>query len=196
MRRVSRSSPTCALRRSATDPVVFEAVYEQHAVGILRFLARRTLDAEVARDLTAETFATAFHGRRRFRGSTDAEAAGWLYGIARHLHARYVRDGVVARRATERLRIQLPPLDADDYERVLRLADLDGARPWLLEQLERLAPEQQAAIRLRVIEELPYEEVAAQLAVSEPTARARVSRGLRELGAALDRHPNLKESLT
>jgi RNA polymerase sigma factor (sigma-70 family) len=196
MRRASRPASACALQRSRTDPTAFEQVYEQHAVGILRFLARRTLDVEVARDLTAETFATAFRGRRRFRGSTDAEAAGWLFGIARHLHARYVRDGVVARRATERLRIQLPPLDADDYERVRRLADLDGVRPQLLAQLERLAPEQQAAIRLRVIEELSYEEVAARLDVSEPTARARVSRGLRELGAALDRRPDLKESLT
>jgi RNA polymerase sigma factor (sigma-70 family) len=196
MRRFFRSAETCALRRSAIDPVAFEAVYEQYAVSIVRFLARRTLDLEVARDLTAETFATAFRDRRRFRGRTDAEAAGWLFGIARHLHARYVRDGFVERRATERLRIQLPPLDADDYERVRRLADLDGVRPQLLEQLERLAPEQQAAIRLRVIEELPYEEVAARLDVSEPTARARVSRGLRELGAALDRHPDLKESLT
>jgi RNA polymerase sigma-70 factor (ECF subfamily) len=186
----------CALRRSATDPVAFEAVYEQHAVAILRFLARRTLDVEVARDLTAETFATAFRGRGRFRGSTDAEAAGWLFGIARHLYARYARDGVVERKATERLGLQLAPIEEDDYARVRRLVDLDGARLGLIEHLERLPPDQQAAIRLRVIEELSYEEVATRLDVSEPTVRARVSRGLRELGAALDRQPDLKESLT
>jgi len=196
MRRAHRPQPTCALRRSATDPVAFETVYEQHATGILRFLARRTLDAEVARDLTAETFATAFDARRRFRGRTDAEAAGWLFGIARHLHARYVRDGVVERRATARLGIQLPPLDGDDYERVRRLADLDGVRPRLIEELGRLTPGQQAAIHLRIVEELPYDEVAARLDVSEPTARARVSRGLRELSAALERHPSLKERFT
>src|SRR5512142_3249812 len=107
MRRPRASRPTCALRRSATDPTAFGEVYEAHATDILRFLARRTLDVEVARDLTAETFATAFRARKRFRGSADAEAAGWLFGIARHLHARYVRVGVVERKATARLGIQL-----------------------------------------------------------------------------------------
>lgn len=196
MRRDIHPSSQCALRRSATDPAAFEAVYERHATAILRFLVRRTFDVEVARDLTAETFATAFHARKRFRGSTDAEAGGWLFGIARHLHARYVRDGVVARKATERLGIELPPLDDEDYARVRRLADLEGVRPQLVEALGRLAPDQQAAIRLRIVEELSYDEVAARLDVSEPTARARVSRGLRELSATLERHPNLKESLT
>jgi RNA polymerase sigma-70 factor (ECF subfamily) len=39
------------------------------------FLARRTFDVEVARDLTAETFAQAFEHRGRFRGQSDAEAS-------------------------------------------------------------------------------------------------------------------------
>ncbi len=43
------------------------------------FLARRTADPEVALDLWGETFAQAVAGRRRYRGTTDEEAAGWLY---------------------------------------------------------------------------------------------------------------------
>jgi RNA polymerase sigma-70 factor (ECF subfamily) len=175
--------------------MAFGQVYEQHAGGIVRFLARRTLDVEVARDLAAETFATAFRSRRRFRGTTDAEAAGWLFGIARHLHGRYVRTGIVERRATQRLGIQLPPLDEEDYERTDRLADLAGIRSILLDELERLPADQQMAIRLRIVEELPYPEVAARMCVNEPAARARVSRGLRELADALERHPKVQESL-
>ena len=38
---------------------------------------------------------------------------------------------------------------------------------------------------MRVVDDLPYEEVARRLGVSEPTARARVSRGLRALQGAL-----------
>ena len=37
----------------------------------------------MALDLTAETFAQAFEGRRRCRASTDEEVAAWLFGIAR-----------------------------------------------------------------------------------------------------------------
>jgi DNA-directed RNA polymerase specialized sigma24 family protein len=46
---------------------------------------------------------------------------------------------------------------------------------------------------MRVVDELPYATVASRLAISEPAARARVSRGLRALGAALD-HLEMKEA--
>ncbi len=42
----------------------------------------------------AETFAQAFASRRRFR-DRGLGATGWLYGIARHLLARYFRTGAV-----------------------------------------------------------------------------------------------------
>jgi RNA polymerase sigma factor (sigma-70 family) len=190
MRRTPPPDETCALRRSASEPQAFAAVYDAHAVGVLRFLARRTLDVEVARDLTAETFATAFRSRKRFRGHTDAEASGWIYGIARNLHSRYVRSGVVERRATERLGIRLGAIDEEDYERVVQLAGLVDQRARVAEAFEQLRPDQRAAVQLRIVDELPYEDVAARLAVSEPTARARVSRALRELATALDAHPN------
>ena len=44
----------------------------------------------------------------------------------------------------------------------------------------------QQALRLRVVCELEYATVAQRLGVSEATARARVSRGLRRLAGALE----------
>jgi RNA polymerase sigma-70 factor (ECF subfamily) len=41
-------------------------------------------------------------------------------------------------------------------------------------------------VRLRVVDELPYPDVAARLGISEQAARARVSRALRALAGALD----------
>jgi RNA polymerase sigma-70 factor (ECF subfamily) len=51
--------------------------------------------------------------------------------------------------------------------------------------LEELPGDQREAIRLRVVDERPYDEVAAVLGINEATARARVSRGLRALAASL-----------
>lgn len=184
------------LRRSVRDPTAFVRFYETHADGVLTFLARRTFDAEVARDLMAETFAQAYGSRRRFRGGSDAEAAGWLYAIARHLLSGYVRSGVVERKATERLGIAVPELEQDDYERVVQLAALADVRGVVAEAFERLEPDQREAIRLRILEELPYAEVADRLAINEPTARARVSRGLRQLGAMLDALPQTTREMT
>ena len=44
---------------------------------------------------------------------------------------------------------------------------------------------QREAVRLRVVDELEYDELAARLSISAQTARARVSRGLRALGEAI-----------
>jgi RNA polymerase sigma factor (sigma-70 family) len=179
-----------------TDADTFARFYEQHGENVLRYLARRTFDVEVARDLTAETFAQAFRGRARFRGATDADAAAWLYAIVRHLLSRYVRTGVVERKATRRLGIQLPVLTDDDYDRVVQLAGLSDARAAVAEEFGRLRADQQDAVRLRIVDELSYEEIAVRLAISESTARARVSRGLRQLAAALDAVPIVKETTT
>jgi DNA-directed RNA polymerase specialized sigma24 family protein len=54
------------------------------------------------------------------------------------------------------------------------------------DRLARLSPEQRNALRMRVVEELEYPEVARRLQASEEAARARVSRGLRQLAAELD----------
>jgi len=72
----------------------FASAYDTHARSILIFLARRTYDPETALDLTGETFAQAFEARRRFRGSTEEDAAAWLFGIARHILSRLARPNV------------------------------------------------------------------------------------------------------
>lgn len=44
------------------------------------------------------------------------------------------------------------------------------------------------AVQLRVVDELDYEVVAQRLSISQPAARARVSRGLSALAQTLDTH--------
>lgn len=153
---------------------------------VLVYLTRRTYDPEVALELTAETFARAFADRRRFRGNADAEAEAWIYAIARNLLARWYRRGEVERRALIRFGMQVPRLDADDYERIEDLAELPAMRAQLVAALGALSHDQREALRLRVVDELSYDQIASHLGVPEPTVRARVSRGLRGLAAALE----------
>jgi DNA-directed RNA polymerase specialized sigma24 family protein len=108
-----------SLRRARTEPSAFADVYAAQARGVLVYFARRTFDVEAARDLTAETFAQAFEHRRRYRGSSDEEAVGWLYGIARNQLGHYARRGVVARKSVQRLGIRMPEVAEDDYERIV-----------------------------------------------------------------------------
>lgn len=112
-----------ALRRSTREPEAFASFYDEHAETLLAYLAKRVFDADAALDLTAETFAQAYLARSRFRGSTDAAAAAWLYRIAKRQLARYFRKGRAARKALMRLGIEAPHLDADQQARIEELED-------------------------------------------------------------------------
>lgn len=184
---VSVRSQRSSLRRSASDPAAFDDVYRRHSRAVVVFLTRRTYDAEVALDLTAETFAQALKGCHRFRGETADDERAWLIAIAKHLHAQYVRKGVAESRAVRRLGLQLPRPDAAELARVIELAGGAELRAAVAAQLEALNADQRTAVHLRVVEELPYPEIAARLGVSEQTVRARVSRGLRTIAAELER---------
>jgi len=156
-------------------------LYDRHAEPMLAFFARRTYAPEVAVDLLAETFATAFEDRDQYRGG-DARAAGaWLFGIARHRLADYFRRGQVERRMMERLGVERRPLTDVEYDRIEELAASQELRRAVADELAGLPCDQREAVRLRVVEELPYDELARSLGISEQTARARVSRALRAL---------------
>jgi RNA polymerase sigma factor (sigma-70 family) len=163
--------------------------YRQEARRMAGFFVRRTHEPEVALDLVAETFASAIRDRAQFRGRGDEAAVAWLYGIGRNLLGRWYRDGAVEQRAVARLGIQRAALGEDEYDRLVELGGLAEARAAISTQLRGLPEDQRRAVELRVLEERSYDDVAAELRISQPAARARVSRGLRALAVALDGVP-------
>jgi RNA polymerase sigma-70 factor (ECF subfamily) len=167
------------------DPEGFVPFYRQEAEAVVLFLTRRTLDGEVALDLTAETFAQAWRGWPGVREDSREEMRAWLFTIARRQLGHYLRRGQAQRTAIRRLGIRTPSVHEDDLSAIEDAAGLGDARLELKMQLARLSEDQRDALQLRVVEEMPYEEVARRLGVSEQAARARVSRGLRALQRAL-----------
>ena len=173
------------LTRSKRDPRAFGDFYREQAVAITQYFARRVVDAEVALDLTAETFAQAYAGRRSFRGQTDAEARAWLYTIAQRQLAGYLQRGYADRATLSRLGLERPEAEAEELQRVEELGDMEALRALVARQMEDLPEGYREAVRLRVVDELPYPEVAQRLAITEAAARMRVSRALGHLRTAL-----------
>lgn len=184
----SRASDAELLRRTASEPGAFREVYRRHERIVVAFLARRTGDAELAADLTAETFATALLHADRFRGELGDGALGWLLGIARHAWLHGLERDRSERSACRRLGIELSISDAS-LERVEAFIDAEHPDNPLLALLAALPPEQRDAVRAHVLEERPYRELADELKVGPATLRQRVSRGLAHLRDAIKEEP-------
>ncbi len=163
------------------DPDAFSRLYERYAEAVNDYFARRTGARSAALDLTAETFAQAWLVRGRFRDEAEGSAAPWIYGIARNVLLMSIRRGAIERRATERLGVQ-DHLDRPQYveDPMPESTWADGAD----ELLDTLPESQREAVRLRVLEDLEYADVALALGTTPATARVRVHRGL----SALKRH--------
>src|SRR5918996_3597378 len=134
------------------DPEAFAAFYRRHVTPLLGYFLRRTGNAELAADLTAETFAAALDGLHRF-DPERGPAVAWLYGIARRQLGHAVRRGRVEDRARRRLGMTPIQLTDDALERVEALAAVDASAAALHEALDALPADQRAAVQARVLDE-------------------------------------------
>lgn len=165
---------------SRDDPHAFRKLYDRWAERLLVYLYRRVLDADVAADLLAETFAVAYERRHKFR-DIGRPGGAWLYGIAAKELSHWFRRQEVERRAVRRLGISVPALDQESTARIEALADADEHRVALAAALEQMTVGERDAVQLRVVAELDYRDIATRLGCTEGAARRRVHRGLARL---------------
>jgi len=168
-----------------TDSADFEAAFREHFAPVYRFIGRRA-GPDLADDLAAETFATAYRRRASYQPGR-ASLRAWLYGIAVNVLRNHWR-------AEQRLLALDAQLAAeDDGTQALAVIDVVNDRliasslaPRIAAALQRLTPEQREVLLLHAWAELSHEEIAAALGIAPGTARSRLSRARaalrRELG--------------
>ena len=170
---------------SLHEPAEFAEVYNRHAAVIHRYLLRR-LGAEVAEDLTADTFTAAFRSRSRFDATQAATARPWLYGIASNLAARHRRHEVRGLRALARTGID-PVAHSWVEQADQRLVAQASNRP-LAQALADLSAGDRDVLLLVAWADLTYAEVAQALQLPVGTVRSRLNRARRKVRAALPGH--------
>jgi len=184
MARVRYETATDAelLARTGDDAEAFGAFYDRFEAQLLAFFWHATRRADLAADLTAETFAAALESSPSFRPELGS-ARAWLFGIARHELADAWAHERVEDRA--RRRLGLDPLTLTDAA-LERIEELGSGDSRALELLDDLPADQRIAIAARVVDERGYAELAQSLSCSPSVVRQRVSRGLRGLRARLE----------
>lgn len=180
-----RYAPDAALLSAiaARDGAAFAAFYRRHVPAVLAYLLRETHDREAAADLTAEVFAAVLLAAGRYAEQRDS-AAPWVIGIARDKLLMSLRRGRVEAQARRRLGFEAVALEDSDLDRIVEVAQ--GGSGALLALVEELPEDERVAIRSRVLDELPYREIANRLECSELVIRKRVSRGLARMREQLE----------
>ncbi len=172
------------IRAAWDNPDAFRSLYDRYAERLHAFFVRRTGSNEAALDLTAETFAQAWIGKRRFRDQAAGTAGPWLFTIARRVLMHSVTRRQLETTMLERLQVELPSrhqADATPDE-----TWLDGLAADMQAALDGLPHEQRRSVELRVLADLPYSRIASRLGCTPTAARIRVSRGLATLRARLE----------
>ncbi|HRQ91096.1 MAG TPA: sigma-70 family RNA polymerase sigma factor, partial [Bacteroidia bacterium] len=166
-----------------------------HREALLRFALRKVSDFGHAEDLVQDTFVSAWHGRKQFRG--DCSERTWLTGILRNKIVDFYRRNS---RRPAILTSDLDPVqdegsglvpwierqaDPDDRnlptattERLEFMADLEEA-------VDRLPAKMGQAFRMREINGLSTEEITRELNITKANLWVLIHRAKLALGESL-----------
>lgn len=170
-------------RAKRGDSTAWRELYRAHAGRLVVWLRTRPSgDAAVApEDLAAEAWLTAAEKIADFKG-TGEQFAGWLFGIARNLHANAVRRS--QRRGTQPAAEPEPTTALDGPEPEL------VARDWVNRALAGLPPRERDVVACIDVVGLDVESTARALGISSVAVRVARHRGLARLRKRGSGQPN------
>lgn len=146
----------------------FERVYQLHGPTVLRYCLYSLGSRTDAEDVAAEAFA-----RYMERGARvpDARAEAWLIKVAKNLCASHHRHAARDRRIVERLAAVAP-------------TDCSWNDPDWWSGVETLSEPERLAVFLRLVQDLPFREVARVMGKREGSAKMVFYRAVEKLKGA------------
>jgi RNA polymerase sigma factor (sigma-70 family) len=147
----------------------FTKLYNEYGPGIKKLCLGYTGDAVLAQDLLQETFIAVWNNMQKFRG--DSKWSTWIYRIAANTclaHLRKKKDQVMDVANTA---LAMLPDEVNTKEQEVQL---------LYKCISRLAETDRLVITL-VMEDKPYEEIAAITGITENNLRVKIYRIKKQL---------------
>ena len=163
-------------RAAGGDVGAFEVLVRRYQLPIIRLCAGMLGDRHGAEDAAQDVFFSAWRSIGRFRG--DAQFSTWLFRIATNQCLRDIR-----RRPAQAAQLpeDLPATEGSPH------GELDAAEgsAAVSAAVGRLSAEQRAALLLREVEGLSYDQIAEVLGVSMAAVRSRIYRARSDLARDL-----------
>ena len=153
------------LRSALANDAAFEAWYRRTVPTVYSYLLARCRSAELAEELTQETYAAAIARRHSYDGRS--EATTWLCGIARHKLADHFR-------ATERGDRRRIRLEVREIELTARSSERSGYDEHLsiVEAFESLPPLQRAVLNFVALDGLSVADAGRLVGKSHAAAQS------------------------
>ncbi len=152
-----------------------EEIYQEYAKTVYRYLLTLTRNADVAEELTQETFYQAVKSIERFDGK--CKISTWLCAIAKNCFYSYQR------KHPESLSLEEEIYSEGEVDDALLKSE---AKVELLRKMRCLGEETREVMYLRIFGELSFKEIGAVLSKTENWARVTYYRGKEKLRKELE----------
>jgi RNA polymerase sigma-70 factor, ECF subfamily len=149
----------------------FDALYRRWSPDVFRFALYLSGDRSEAEDITSETFVRAWTSSGKIRAAT---IKGYLFTIARNLFLQSLRR-------TSRV-VEIPETLPDPGAGPDTLAERDSELAAVLRELQRLPEIDRAALLMRAVDDMAYEEIARALGISLASVKVKIHRARQALG--------------
>lgn len=153
--------------------LTFHELYARHAQDVYRFAYWMCGNAADAEDITSETFVRAWVAQTPIRTET---VKAYLFTIARNLYRQQ-------RRHSKR-QVQLDLFERDPAPTPHQLVEDRLALEEAQADIQALPEADRAALIMRVLHEMPYDEIARALSLSVVAAKVKVHRARLRLAEA------------
>jgi RNA polymerase sigma-70 factor (ECF subfamily) len=169
----------------------YRLLFDRFYWPLFRFFEHRGFSTQECQDLIQETFFRVYKGIEAFRG--EARWEHWLFRIAANTAGKAVRHRAAAKRAGREI-----PLEAEDVgdssaeaaggnsrrtESPAQLRQLLGQemRELLSEAIAGLPAQMRRCVRLRVFQDLDYDEIGEILQISPSTVKVQLFKARKRL---------------
>ena len=152
-----------------------EELYKENAKIVYHFLYSRCHDAQLAEDLTQETFLRAYQSLDRYNG--DCKVSVWLCQIAKHLLYQYWQKNRHEIPLEPELEEEKAAPDSDTEHQVLTRIELLQ----VLKDMQKLPEQMREVMYLRIAGDLSFKEIGEIMGRSENWSRVTFYRGKERL---------------
>lgn len=141
-----------------------EELYREIQPGIYAFFYLKTMDREVAEDLTQEIFYQAVKGFQSYSGQSTIQT--WVFAIAKNLWKKHIRSKRYKDRLQDRVRSEEGTAISAE-EQYIQKEQSDQ----LLQKINQLDAHSKEVVTYRVYGELSFREIGLLMGKSENYAR-------------------------